>query len=171
MALILPVKGILPTIHESCWIAENATITGDVTIGKDSTVWFQTVIRGDVNKIRIGERTNIQDGCIIHGSYDKGDTVLGDRVSVGHRATLHGCIILDDVLVGMGATVMDDVVVESNVVIAAGALVTMGKRLESGWLYAGLPAKKIKPLDAKMMKYYISGTADHYVEYAKYYKP
>ncbi len=170
MALILPVKGITPTIDDSCWIAQNATITGDVTIGKDSTVWFQVVIRGDVNKIIIGERSNIQDGTIVHGSYDKGHTIIGNNVSVGHRATLHGCIIHDNVLVGMGATIMDDVVVESNVVVAAGALVTMGKRLESGFLYAGLPAKKIKPLDAKMMKYYISGTADHYVEYSKYYR-
>lgn len=170
MALILPVKGILPTIHDSCWIAQNATITGDVTIGKESTVWFQTVIRGDVNKIIIGERSNLQDGCIVHGSYDKGDTVIGNNVSVGHRATLHGCIIHDNVLVGMGATIMDDVIVESNVVVAAGALVTMGKTLESGYLYAGLPARKVKPLDPDMIQYYISGTADHYVEYSKYYR-
>jgi len=170
MPLIIPVTGISPTIHPSCWIAENATITGDVTIGKDSTVWFQTVIRGDVNKIIIGERTNIQDGCIIHGSYDKGDTILGNDVSVGHRATLHGCIIHDKVLVGMGATIMDDVIVESNVVVAAGALVTMGQTLESGYLYGGLPAKKMKPLDDKMMKYYITGTAKHYVEYSQYYR-
>lgn len=170
MALVLPVKGITPQIHESCWIAENATITGHVDIGKDSSVWFQTVIRGDVNHIIIGEETNLQDGCIVHGSYDKGDTVIGNRVSVGHRATLHGCVIHDDVLVGMGATIMDDVVVESNVVVAAGALVTMGKRLESGYLYAGLPAKKIKKLDDKMLEYYIRGTSEHYVKYSGYYK-
>lgn len=169
MALILPVKGMLPEIHKSCWIAENATITGNVSIGEESTVWFQTVIRGDVNRIIIGKRSNLQDGCIVHGSYDKGDTIIGDNVSVGHRATLHGCIIHNNVLIGMGATIMDDVVVESNVIVAAGALVTMGKRLESGFLYAGLPAKKIKALDEKMMQYYISGTADHYVEYSKYY--
>jgi len=170
MALILPVKGITPTIHESCWLAPNATITGDVSIGAESTVWFQTVIRGDVNKIIIGERTNIQDMCMVHGSYDKGDTILGNDVSVGHRATLHGCVIHDNVLVGMGVTIMDDVIVESNVVVAAGALVTMGKRLESGYLYAGLPAKKIKPLDPDMMQYYVKGTAEHYVEYSKYYR-
>lgn len=169
-ALILPVKGITPTIDSSCWIAPNATITGDVTIGKDSTVWFQTVIRGDVNKIIIGEQSNIQDGSIIHGSYDKGNTVIGNRVSVGHRATLHGCVIHDDVLIGMGATVLDDVIIESNVVVAAGALVTMGKRLESGFIYAGIPAKKFKPLDPKMIEYYIKGTAIHYVEYAKHYQ-
>ena len=168
--LIIPVKGILPTIHKSCFIAENATITGDVQIGKDSSVWFQTVIRGDVNKIRIGERVNIQDGSMVHGSVGRGDTIIGNDVSVGHRAIIHGCVLKDNVLVGMGAIVLDDVVVNENVIVAAGAVVTSGQILESGYIYAGIPAKKLKPLEKGKSDVYIKLTSAGYVQYSQYYK-
>ncbi len=167
--LILPVKGIFPTIHESCFVAQNATITGDVEIGEDSSVWFQTVIRGDVNKIRIGERVNIQDGSMVHGSVGRGDTIIGNDVSIGHRAIIHGCELKSNVLVGMGAIVLDDVLVNENVIVAAGAVVTQGQILESGFIYAGIPAKKIKRLDEGKSDVYIKMTAAGYIEYSKYY--
>lgn len=168
--LILPVNGVLPRIDESCFIAENATITGDVIIGKDSSVWFQTVIRGDVNKIRIGERVNIQDGSMVHGSVGRGDTIIGNDVSIGHRAIIHGCELKENVLIGMGAIVLDDVIVNENVIVAAGAVVTSGKILESGFIYAGIPAKKIKPLDKGKSDIYIKLTSAGYVQYSQYYK-
>ncbi len=170
MPLILPYKGKTPQIDGSAWVADNATITGDVTIGKNSSVWFQVVIRGDVNKIIIGDNCNIQDLTMVHGTYDRGDTILGNNVSVGHGAILHGCQIEDNVLVGMGATILDDVIIPSNTVIAASSLITSGMKLESGYIYAGIPAKKLKPLDAATAERYIKGTAEHYVEYAKGYR-
>ncbi len=170
MPLILPYKGKTPQIDGSAWVADNATITGDVTIGKNSSVWFQVVIRGDVNKITIGDNCNIQDLTMVHGTYDRGDTVLGNNVSVGHGAILHGCQIEDNVLVGMGATILDDVIIPSNTVIAASSLITSGMKLESGYIYAGIPAKKLKLLDAATAERYIKGTAEHYVEYAKGYR-
>jgi len=167
---IIPVKEITPSIHESVWVADNATVTGDVEIGEESSVWFQVVIRGDVNKIKIGNRVNIQDASIIHGSTGGQDTLIGNNVSIGHRAIIHGCTLEDNVLIGMGAIVLDNVVVESNVIVAAGAVVTGGTRLESGYIYAGIPAKKIKPIEPEKADYYIKGTAAGYVEYSKYYK-
>lgn len=167
---IIPVKGITPQIPDSTWVAENATITGDVVFGEHCSVWFLVVIRGDVNKIRFGKKVNIQDGAVVHGSAGRGDTIVGDNVSIGHKAIIHGCIIHDNVLIGMGAIVLDDVVVESNVIVAAGAVVTSGTVLESGFLYGGIPAKKIKPLEEAKVDYYIKGTAAAYVEYSKYYK-
>jgi len=166
---ILPVKGILPTIDKSVWVADNATVTGDVIIGKNSSIWFQVVIRGDVNQIQIGENVNIQDASIVHGTHGKAATVIGNNVSIGHRAIIHGCTLHDNVLIGMGAIVLDDAVVESNVIVGAGAVVTGGSRLESGYLYAGIPAKKIKPLDEAKSDFYVKGTAAAYVEYRKYY--
>ncbi|MEE9438042.1 MAG: gamma carbonic anhydrase family protein [Saprospiraceae bacterium] len=167
---IISIGGKTPQFALNCWIANNATITGDVVIGKQSSVWYQVVIRGDVNKIIIGDNVNIQDGAIVHGSDGKGDTIIGNNVSIGHRAIVHGCIIHDDVLIGMGAIVLDDVVIESNVIVAAGAVVTGGKRLESGYLYAGVPAKKLKKIDAEKADYYIKKTAQGYVEASKYYR-
>lgn len=166
---ILPVKGVLPEIHDSVWVADNATITGDVHIGKESSIWFQVVIRGDVNQIQIGEKVNIQDATIVHGSHGKAPTVIGNNVSIGHRAIIHGCTIKDNVLIGMGAILLDDAVIESNVIVGAGAVVTGGSVLESGFLYAGIPAKKIKPLDEAKSDFYVKGTAAAYVEYRKYY--
>lgn len=166
---IISVNGILPKIAKSCWVAENATVTGDVEIGEDSSVWFQTVIRGDVNKIIIGKRVNIQDAAIVHGSTGLGNTIIGDDVSIGHRAIIHGCTLHNNVLIGMGAIILDDAVVQSNVIVGAGAVVTGGSILESGFLYAGIPAKKIKPLEEGKTDYYIKGTAAGYVDYKKLY--
>lgn len=146
MALILSVKGISPQIHESCFIAPNSSIIGDVVIGEKSSIWFNAVIRGDVNSIRIGNYTNIQDGVVIHCTYLAAKTSIGNYVNVGHNALVHGCTIEDYVLIGMGAIVMDHAVVESNVIIAAGAVVLENTVCESGFLYAGVPAKKIKAL-------------------------
>ena len=167
---ILPVKGIEPTIPASTWVAENATLTGDIVCGEECSIWFQVVIRGDVNKIRIGNRVNIQDASIVHGTTGRGDTIIGNNVSIGHRAIIHGCTIHDNVLIGMGAIVLDEVIVESNVIVAAGAVVTSGTVLKSGFLYAGVPAKQIKPLEAEKVDFYIKGTAAAYVEYSTYYK-
>lgn len=146
MPLILTVKGVTPTIGDDCFIADNATLVGDVEIGEHSSIWFNAVIRGDVNRIRIGTYTNIQDGCIIHCTYRTAPTEIGSFVSVGHRAIVHGCTIHDHVLIGMGAIVMDHAIVEDFVIIAAGAVVLENTRCESGFLYAGVPARKIKPL-------------------------
>ncbi len=146
MPTILPVKNKLPQIDESVFIAENATIVGDVIIGEQCSIWFNAVVRGDVNYIRIGNYTNIQDGVVIHCTYQKNGTDIGNFVNVGHNAIVHGCVVHDYVLIGMGAIVMDRAIVESNVIIAAGAVVLEDMVCESGYLYAGVPAKKIKPL-------------------------
>ncbi len=169
MANLIKVNGIEPRIHSSVWVAENATITGDVEVGENSSIWFQVVIRGDVNKIRIGKDCNIQDGAVVHGTIGRGDTILKDRVSVGHRAIIHGCQIESDVLIGMGAIILDDIVIPSHTIIAAGALVTSGAKLESGFIYAGTPAKKLKPIDDYMAQMYIKRTAEAYVKYKTWY--
>jgi carbonic anhydrase/acetyltransferase-like protein (isoleucine patch superfamily) len=146
MPVILPVKGVSPTLPDSCFIAENATIVGDVILGENCSVWFNAIIRGDVNFIRIGDYTNIQDGVVIHCTYKKAGTTIGNYVSIGHNALVHGCTLEDHVLIGMGAIVMDHAVVEEFVIIAAGAVVLENTICESGYLYAGIPAKKIKPI-------------------------
>lgn len=167
--IILLYKGILPTIAEDAYIAPNATIIGDVSIGAESSIWFNAVIRGDVEAIRIGQRTNIQDGCIIHTSTNRCPTIVGNDVTVGHRAMLHGCTIEDEVLIGMGAIVLDEVVVPRHTLVAAGALVPERKVLESGWLYAGVPAKKIKPLTAAQVEGILRG-AESYVDKGREYQ-
>lgn len=149
MALILPVKGIYPKIETNCFIADNATIVGDVVFGNNCSVWFNAVVRGDVNYIRIGDNTNIQDGAVIHCTYLKAGTDIGNNVSIGHNALVHGCKLMDHVLIGMGAIVMDHAVVEEFCIIAAGAIVLENTICESGYLYAGVPASKIKPLTDK----------------------
>src|SRR5690606_6790258 len=146
MPTILPVKDIYPRIDKSIFIAENATIVGDVVIGEHCSIWFNAVIRADVNYIRIGDYTNIQDGVVIHCKYRKNGTDIGNFVNIGHNAIVHGCIVHDYTLIGMGAIVMDRAIIESNVIIAAGAVVLENTICESGYLYAGVPAKKIKPL-------------------------
>lgn len=146
MPIILPVRENYPQIDTSVFVADNATIVGNVSIGESCSIWFNAVIRGDVNYIRIGNYTNIQDGVVIHCTYEKNGTDIGNFVNVGHNAIVHGCVVQDYVLIGMGAIVMDRAVVESNVIIAAGAVVLENTRCESGYLYAGIPAKKIKPL-------------------------
>ena len=168
--LILAVGDISPRWGNDCYIAPNATIVGDVIMGDRCSVWFQAVIRGDVHKIRIGNEVNIQDGAIIHCTYQKAATTVGDRVSIGHRAIVHGCFIESDVLVGMGAIVMDHAHIESNVLIAAGAVVLEHARLESGFIYGGIPAKKIKALHAEDFAFYIKRTAENDHMYDGWFK-
>lgn len=146
MALILPVKNIFPQIGSDCFLAENSTIVGDVVMGNNCSVWFNAVIRGDVNYIRIGHNTNIQDGAVIHCTYQKAVTEIGNQVSIGHNALVHGCTLHDHVLIGMGAIVMDHAIVNQYCIIAAGAVVLENTICEAGHLYAGIPARKIKPL-------------------------
>jgi len=170
MALIKKVRGYSPKFGKACWFAENSTITGDVLIGDECSVWFQAVIRGDVNEIRIGNRVNVQDGAIIHCTYEKAATHIGNNVSIGHRAIVHGCTIHDNVLIGMGAIVMDGAVIESNSLIAAGAVVKEGMRVESGSIYAGVPARKVKALSEAQFKDMVEGIAEKYVMYASWYQ-
>jgi carbonic anhydrase/acetyltransferase-like protein (isoleucine patch superfamily) len=170
MALILPVKGISPVFGKNCYLAENATIVGEVEMGDDCSIWFQAVVRGDVHFIKIGNKVNIQDGAIIHCTYQKHPTIIGNNVSIGHRAMVHGCTIHDNVLVGMGAIVRDNTVVEENVLIAAGAVVLENSRLESGHIYAGVPAKKVKAISPETFKNTIERIADNYVMYADWFR-
>ncbi|MBK9488055.1 MAG: gamma carbonic anhydrase family protein [Haliscomenobacter sp.] len=170
MALIKPVKGIAPQFGDNCYLAENAVIVGDVVMGNDCSVWFHAVIRGDVNAIRMGNKVNVQDGAIIHCTYLKAATTIGNNVSIGHRAIVHGCTLHDNVLVGMGAIVMDHAVVEENVLIAAGAVVLENSRLEAGHIYAGVPAKKIKAISPETFKDTIERIANNYVMYAGWFK-
>ena len=166
MALIKSVRGFTPTYGDDCFLAENATIIGDVKMGKQCSIWFQAVVRGDVNSIVMGNQVNVQDGAIIHCTFEQAATTIGNKVSIGHRAIVHGCTIHDNVLVGMGAIVMDHAIVESNVLIAAGAVVLENAHLESGWLYAGVPAKKIKPLGKELLEGQIARIANNYVKYS-----
>jgi carbonic anhydrase/acetyltransferase-like protein (isoleucine patch superfamily) len=170
MALILPVNGIEPTFGENCFLADNATVVGDVVMGDDCSVWFQAVVRGDVHYIRMGHKVNVQDGAIIHCTYQKAPVNIGNNVSIGHRAIVHGCTIHDNVLVGMGAIVMDGAVVEKNVLIAAGAVVLENSRLESGHVYAGVPAKKVKALSPELFSGQIERIANNYLMYAGWFK-
>lgn len=169
MALILPVKGIHPQIGINCFLAENATIVGEVIIGQNCSIWFNTVVRGDVNSIEIGENTNIQDGAVIHCTYKTAKTVIGKNVSIGHNAIVHGCTIQDNVLIGMGAIVMDHAVVESGSIIAAGAVVLENTVVEKNSIYAGVPAKKVKEVDAKR-KDVFERTSKNYIMYAQWFK-
>lgn len=169
MALIKPVKGIIPKFGKSCFLADNATITGDVVIGDNCSVWFSAVIRGDVHYIRIGNSVNIQDNVTIHCTYKKTPVEIGNNVSIAHNAVVHGCTIHDNVLIGMGAIIMDHVVIESNSIIAAGAMVSKKTIVESGSVYAGVPAKKIKSVDVKLLEGEINRIADSYNMYASWY--
>lgn len=170
MALILPVKNVLPQFGNDCFLAENATIVGDVIMGDQCSVWFQAVVRGDVNFIKIGNKVNIQDGAVIHGTYQKAGTTIGNNVSIGHRALVHGCTLNDNVLVGMGAIVMDHAVVESNVLIGAGSVVLENSILESGYIYAGVPARKVKALSPEVFKDTIERIANSYIMYSGWFK-
>ena len=167
MPLILPIKGVLPTLGADCYVAENATIVGDVVLGDTCTVWFNAVIRGDVNAIRIGNKTNIQDGAVIHCTYQRAATTIGNNVSVGHNAIVHGCTVEDDVLIGMGAVVMDNAVVQQHCIVAAGSVVLENTICESGYIYAGVPAKKVKALSEEQIAG-MAKTADNYVLYASW---
>lgn len=167
-AIILPVKGITPEWKESCFIAPNATIVGDVKMGTHCSVWFNAVIRGDVNSIRIGNYCNIQDGVVIHATYLKASTTIGNRVSIGHNALVHGCILNDHVLIGMGSIVMDNAVIEEYVIIGAGSVVLENTICESGYIYAGTPVKKIKPLSIEQ-KELLKKLPDNYVMYSSWF--
>ncbi len=164
------INGIKPIIEDTAWVADDCVITGDVTIGENSSVWFKSVIRGDVNRIRIGKNSNIQDGCIIHGSTGGIDTIIGDNVTIGHGAIIHGCELQDNCLIGMGAIILDEAVIPSFCIIAAGAVVSPRSKFEPGFLYAGVPAKKIKALDKKQVEEQIIWTAKKYVEASAQYK-
>jgi carbonic anhydrase/acetyltransferase-like protein (isoleucine patch superfamily) len=169
-AVILPVKGILPSFGNDCYIAPNATIVGDVVMGNNCSVWFNAVLRGDVNMIRMGNKVNVQDGAIIHCTYLKAAAIIGNNVSIGHNAIVHGCVIHDNVLIGMGAIVMDNVVVGSNSIIAAGAVVLENTQVEPGSIYAGVPAKKVKDISQEMISGEINRIADNYVMYSEWFK-
>lgn len=169
MVLIKSVKGIKPKIGKNCFLADNATITGDVVLGDDCSVWFNAVVRGDVHQIRIGNNVNIQDGVIIHCTYQKAPVSIGNNVSIAHAAIVHGCTIHDNVLVGMGAILMDGVVVESNSVIAAGAVVSKNTIIKSGSVYAGVPAKKIKEMDQSLLEGEVHRISNNYNMYASWY--
>lgn len=170
MPLILPCNDKTPQMGRNCFIAENATLIGDVEMGDDCSVWFQAVVRGDVNFIRIGNRVNIQDGAIIHGTYQKCGTTIGDDVSIGHRAIVHGCTLHRQVLVGMGAIVMDQAVVEENCLIAAGAVVLENTVCHSGGVYAGVPARRVKELTPELFKGQIQRIAQNYMFYADWFR-
>lgn len=170
MPVIREVNGKFPEIPDDCFVADNATIVGDVKMGAECSVWFNAVVRGDVHYIKIGNRVNIQDGAVIHCTYQKHPTVIGNNVSIGHNAIVHGCTIEDNVLVGMGAIVMDNCVVKSHVIIGAGAVVTQNTVLESNAIYGGVPARKIKDLDASDFAGEIERISQNYVLYSSWFK-
>ncbi len=170
MALIKTLRNTTPRWGEDCFLADNATLIGDVVMGDECSVWFQAVVRGDVNSIHMGNRVNIQDGAVIHCTYERSATHIGNHVSVGHQAIVHGCTIHDDVLVGMGSRIMDYAIVESGCIIAAGAVVLEKMVCEGGYIYAGVPARKIKPVSPELLEGEIRRIANNYVRYASWYK-
>ena len=170
MALILPIKNITPKIGASCFLADNATIIGDVEIGDQCSIWFNAVIRGDVNSIRIGNQVNIQDGAVIHCTYQKAKTVIGNRCNIGHNAIIHGCRLQDNVLIGMGAIIMDNAVIESFSIVGAGSVVLENTIVETGFIYAGSPAKKIKAISPEQRKL-LEELPDRYIMYSLWYNP
>ncbi|HEX5652639.1 MAG TPA: gamma carbonic anhydrase family protein [Chitinophagaceae bacterium] len=170
MPLILPVEEKYPRFGNNCFLAPNATIVGDVVMGDDCSAWFNTVIRGDVNFIRMGHKVNVQDGACIHCTYQKSGTTIGNNVSIGHNAIIHGCIIHDNVLIGMGAIIMDNAVVNSHTIIAAGAVVLENTICEGGSIYAGVPAKKVKSISEEMIDGEIHRIANNYVHYADWFR-
>ena len=170
MALILPVNGIEPKFGNNNFIAENATVVGDVSTGDDCSFWFQSVVRGDVHYIRMGNKVNVQDGAILHCTYQKAPLNIGNNVSIGHRAIVHGCTVHDNVLIGMGAIIMDHVVIGENSIIAAGAIVLENTIIGPGSVYAGVPAKKVKEVDREKFKNLIERISNNYVMYSGWFK-
>ncbi|BFP40077.1 gamma carbonic anhydrase family protein [Flavobacteriaceae bacterium GF1] len=168
--IVQSVNGKSPQLGKDCFVAENATIVGDVTMGNQCSIWFNAVIRGDVHFIKMGNKVNVQDGAVIHCTYQKFPTTIGNNVSIGHNAIVHGCTLHDNVLIGMGAIVMDDCVVESNSIIAAGAVVTQGTHVPSGTIYAGMPAKKLKEVSPELSAGEIDRIANNYVKYSSWFK-
>jgi len=170
MAFILPVNGIEPSLGKNTFVAPNATIVGDVICGEDCSFWFNAVVRGDVNSIRLGNKVNIRDGAVIHCTYQKTKTILGNNVSVGHNAIVHGSLVHDNVLIGMGAIVMDNCEIGSNSIIAAGAVLTEGTIVPSGCIYAGVPAKKVKDISEELINGEINRIANNYLMYSGWFK-
>ena len=170
MAFIFPVEDKAPAWGDGCFIAPNATVVGDVVTGNDCSIWFNAVVRGDVNSIRLGNKVNVQDGAIIHATYQKTKAIIGNNVSIGHNAIVHGCTLNDNVLVGMGAIVMDNAIVNSNTIIAAGAVVLEGTVCEAGSIYAGVPAKKVKDISTELVSGEIDRIANNYIRYAGWFK-
>ena len=170
MPVILPVEGVSPRFGDNCFIAPNATVVGDVVTGNDCSFWFNAVIRGDVNSIRMGNKVNVQDGAIIHCTFQKTKTTICNNVSIGHNAIVHGCTIHDDVLIGMGAIVMDNAVVGSNSIVAAGAVILEGTVVEEGSIYAGVPAKKVKDISPELINGEINRIANNYVRYSEWFR-
>lgn len=170
MAIIKKLNEHTPKFGKNCFLADNAAIIGDVEMGDDCSIWFGAVLRGDVHSIRIGNKVNIQDNATIHATYKKSPTNIGNNVSIAHNAVIHGCTIKDNVLIGMGAIVLDDAVVESNTIVAAGSVVTKGTVVESGWVYAGTPAKKMKQLGEELLKGEVERIVNAYSMYASWYE-
>ena len=170
MAIIKKLNGHTPKFGKNCFLADNAAIIGDVEMGNDCSIWFGAVLRGDVHSIRIGNKVNIQDNATIHATYKKSPTNIGNNVSIAHNAVIPGCTIKDNVLIGMGAIVLDDAVVESNTIVAAGSVVTKGTVVESGWVYAGTPAKKMKQLGEELLKGEVERIVNAYSMYASWYE-
>ena len=170
MPVILPVEGVSPQFGNDCFIAPNATIVGDVVMGDECSIWFNAVIRGDVNSIRLGNKVNVQDGAVLHATYQKTKTIVGNNVSIGHNALVHGCTLHDNVLIGMGSIVMDNSIVHSNSIIAAGAVVLEGTIVEAGSIYAGVPAKKVKDISQELISGEINRIANNYLKYAGWFK-
>ncbi len=170
MALIKTLNNKKPVVGKDCFLAETATIIGDVTLGNGCSIWFNTVLRGDVHYIKIGNNTNIQDNAVVHATYKKSPTDIGNNVTIAHGAIVHGCTIKDNVMIGMNSVVLDDAIVESNSIIAAGSVVTKGTIVESGSIYAGIPAKKIKEISKELLEGEINRIANAYGMYASWYK-
>ena len=170
MAIIKEIRGIKPKIGKNCWFAENATLIGDLILGDNCTVWFNAVIRGDVNSIRIGNNVNIQDNATIHCTYKKTQTIIGNNVSIAHNAVVHGCKIGDNVVIGIGAIILDNAIIRANSIIAAGAVVLEGTEIESGSIYGGIPAKKIKTIPPEMFKDLNQRISKNYIKYSELYK-
>jgi carbonic anhydrase/acetyltransferase-like protein (isoleucine patch superfamily) len=170
MALIKECRGFVPQFGEDCYLAENATVVGDVIMGSECSVWFNAVVRGDVNSIRMGNCVNVQDGAVIHCTYEKTKVNLGNHVSIGHNALVHGCTVEDNVLIGMGSIVMDDCYIEANSIIAAGAVLLEGTRVESWSIYAGVPAKKVKTLSPELFAGEVQRISNNYVMYSGWFK-
>ncbi|NTW60468.1 MAG: gamma carbonic anhydrase family protein [Nitrospirae bacterium] len=168
--LIRTLNGHTPKFGKDCYLAETSVIVGDVVMGDQCSIWYNAVIRGDVHFIRMGNKVNVQDGAVVHCTYQKSPTTIGNNVSIGHNAIVHGCTIHDNVLVGMGAIVMDDCVVESNTIIAAGAVVTEGTRVAAGTIYAGVPARKLKDISQELISGEIERIANNYIKYSGWYK-
>ena len=168
--LIKTVRGFTPQYGKNCFFTENATLIGEVFMGDDCSVWYQAVVRGDVNSISIGDRVNIQDGALIHGTFEHSSTTIGNDVSIGHNAIVHGCTINDRVLVGMGSIIMDDSIIGSNSIIAAGSLLLKNTKVAEGSVYAGVPAKKIKDVSPELQKGEIERIARNYMKYASWFK-